>query len=362
MFKKLEEAYKGKRVFLTGHTGFKGAWMLKTLNMLGAHVKGYAVDIKYEDDLYNLIDGNTLCQSIIADLRDKERLTKEILDFKPDFVFHLAAQPLVRLSYEIPAETFEVNALGTAYVLDAVRLLDKKCSLVLITTDKVYKNNEWVYPYRETDRLGGYDPYSASKACTELVIDSYRNSFFNIAHYSEHQKVIAVARAGNVIGGGDWSKDRIIPDIVNSIRNNEVLIVRNPKSIRPWQHVLEPVMGYLLLGLKIDQNPLKFSGAYNFGPFDEDAFTVEDLVKLAIEIFGKGNYECPLLENQPHEAALLRLDISKAVQTLGWKPLLSSSEAISLTMNWYNVFISREKDIKLLVEENIVTYLNQKYD
>ena len=362
MFEKLEEAYTGKRIFLTGHTGFKGAWMLKTLSMLGATVKGYALAPKQDDDLYNIISGDTLCTSVIADLRDKERLSKEILDFEPDFVFHFAAQPLVRLSYEIPAETFEVNALGTAYVLDAVRLLEKKCSLVLITTDKVYQNNEWVYPYRETDRLGGYDPYSASKACTELVIDSYRNSFFNTAHYSEHQKAIAVARAGNVIGGGDWSKDRIIPDIVNSIRNNKVLSVRNPKSIRPWQHVLEPVIGYLILGLKIDQQPLEFSGAYNFGPFDEDAFTVEDLVKLAISIFGKGTYECPILQNQPHEATLLRLDISKAVQTLGWKPLLSSSEAISLTMNWYNVFISGEKDIKLLVEENITTYLNQRND
>jgi CDP-glucose 4,6-dehydratase len=358
----LEEAYKGKRVFLTGHTGFKGAWMLKTLSMLGATVKGYALAPKQDDDLYHVINGDSLCTSVIADLRDKERLSKEILDFEPDFVFHLAAQPLVRLSYVIPAETFEVNALGTAYVLDAIRLLEKKCAVVLITTDKVYQNNEWIYPYRETDRLGGYDPYSASKACTELVIDSYRNSFFNIAHYSEHQKAIAVARAGNVIGGGDWSKDRIIPDIVNSIRNNKVLSVRNPKSIRPWQHVLESVMGYLLLGLKIEQEPVRFSGAYNFGPFDEDAFTVEDLVKLAISIFGKGAYECPVLEDQPHEATLLRLDISKAVQILGWKPLLSSSEAISLTMNWYNVFISGKKDIKLLVEENITTYLNQKND
>lgn len=362
MFEKLEEAYKGKRVFLTGHTGFKGAWMLKTLSMLGATVKGYALAPKQDDDLYHIIDGDTLCTSVIADLRDKECLSKEILDFEPDFVFHLAAQPLVRLSYEIPAETFEVNTLGTAYVLDAIRLLKKKCSLVLITTDKVYQNNEWVYPYRETDRLGGYDPYSASKACTELLIDSYRNSFFNTSHYAVHQKAIAVARAGNVIGGGDWSKDRIIPDIVNSIRNNKVLTVRNPKSIRPWQHVLEPLIGYLLLGLKIDKQPLKFSGAYNFGPFDEDAFTVEDLVKLAISIFGKGTYECPVLVNQPHEATLLKLDISKAVQTLGWKPLLTSSDAIRLTMNWYNVFISGQKDIKLLVEENITTYLNQKND
>lgn len=362
MFEKLKENYEGKKVFITGHTGFKGAWMLKVLSMLGATVKGYALAPKNYNDLYNLIDGDSLCDSVISDLRDKDCLLREISEFKPDFVFHLAAQPLVRLSYEIPAETFEVNALGTAYVLDAVRLLDNKCSIVIITTDKVYHNNEWVYPYRETDRLGGFDPYSASKACSELIIDSYRNSFFNIADYVKHQKSIAVARAGNVIGGGDWSKDRIIPDIVNSIINNKVLSVRNPKSIRPWQHVLEPVMGYLLLGLKIDQEPLKFSGAYNFGPFDEDAFTVEDLVKLAISVFGKGSYECPVLENEPHEAKLLRLDISKSIQSLGWKPLLSSSEAIRLTMNWYNVFISGEQDIILLIEENITTYLNQKND
>lgn len=362
MFEELKKKYGDKKVFLTGHTGFKGSWMLKTLSMLGAVVKGYALSPKHDDDLYNLIGGDDLCISIIADLRDKDRLSKEILDFKPDFIFHLAAQPLVRLSYEIPAETFEVNAIGTAYVLDAVRLLEKKCSLVLITTDKVYQNNEWVYPYREIDRLGGYDPYSASKACTELVIDSYRNSFFNILEYSKHQKSIAVARAGNVIGGGDWSKDRIIPDIVNSIKDDKILSVRNPKSIRPWQHVLEPIMGYLLLGLKIDQEPIEFSGAWNFGPFDEDAFTVEDLVKLAISIFGKGTYECPVLENEPHEAKLLKLDISKAVQLLGWKPLLSSSEAIALTMNWYNAFISGTTDMNILIEENISTYLNQKND
>lgn len=362
MFEKLKETYSGKKVFITGHTGFKGAWMLKSLSMLGADVKGYALNPKTEDDLYNLIKGDSLCDSVIADLRDKNRLQKELIDFQPDFIFHLAAQPLVRLSYEIPSETFEVNAIGTAYLLDAVRLLEKKCSVILITTDKVYHNYEWVYPYRETDRLGGYDPYSASKACAELVIDSYKNSFFNIAHYKEHQKAIAVARAGNVIGGGDWSKDRIIPDIVNSIKNDKILTVRSPNSVRPWQHVLEPIMGYLLLGSKMNMDPVKFSESWNFGPFDEDAFKVEDLVKMAISIFGKGTYECPVLENEPHEAKLLRLDISKAVQILGWKPLLSSSEAISLTMNWYNVFIAGEKDITILIEENIRTYLNQKND
>lgn len=357
----LGRSYNGKRVLLTGHTGFKGSWMLKTLSMLGANVKGYSLEPKHNNNLFHLINGNDLCNSVIADLRDKERLVKEISDFKPDFIFHLAAQPLVRLSYEIPVETFEVNTIGTAYLLDAVRLLSNKCTVVLITTDKVYYNYEWVYPYRETDRLGGYDPYSASKACAELLIDSYRSSFFNPANYSEHRKTIAVARAGNVIGGGDWSNDRIIPDIVNSILNNEVLFVRNPNSIRPWQHVLEPVMGYLLLGLKINEEPLKYSGAFNFGPRDEDAFTVEDLVKLSILILGKGTYECPVIDKQPHEASLLRLDISKAMNLLGWKPILSSHEAVKLTMNWYNIFYSCEEDINLLTEETIKSFLYQKY-
>ena len=360
MFAALHTTYKDKKVFLTGHTGFKGAWMLKVLTMLGAEVKGYALAPKHENDIYNLIAGDDLCQSVIADLRDKERLQQEVVDFQPDFIFHLAAQPLVRLSYEIPSETFEVNAIGTAYLLDAVRLLEKKCSIVLITTDKVYYNYEWVYPYRETDRLGGYDPYSASKACAELVIDSYRNSFFNKDKYELHQKAIAVARAGNVIGGGDWSQDRIIPDIVNSIINNIPLTLRNPSSVRPWQHVLDPVMGYLLLGSKMSEDPITYSEAWNFGPFDEDAFTVEELVKLAISVFGKGSYECPKLENQPHEAHLLRLDISKAVQLLGWKPVLTSEKAIELTMSWYCNFLNKEKDSTTLIEENITSFLNKK--
>lgn len=360
MFEKLEETYKRKKVFITGHTGFKGAWMLKSLAILGAEVKGYALAPKTEDDLYNLINGDGLCDSVIADLRDKKRLQKELIDFQPDFIFHFAAQPLVRLSYEIPSETFEVNAIGTAYLLDAVRLLEKKCTIILITTDKVYHNYEWVYPYRETDRLGGYDPYSASKACAELVIDSYKNSFFNAAHYEQHQKAIAVARAGNVIGGGDWSKDRIIPDIVNSIKNNKVLIVRSPNSVRPWQHVLEPVMGYLLLGSKMSINPIKYSETWNFGPFDEDAFTVEDLVKLSIAIFGKGSYECPELIGEPHEAKLLRLDISKAIQILGWKPLFSSQKAIEITMNWYHNYLTDGIDSGSLIEQDINAYLNHK--
>ena len=278
-FQQLENTYKGKKIFLTGHTGFKGAWLLKTLSLLGAEIKGYALEPQTSNDLFYLLEGEKICDNVIADLRDKKKLESEIVAFQPDFVFHLAAQPLVRLSYQIPAETFEVNVLGTANVLDGVSLLQKKCSVILITTDKVYHNNEWEYPYRENDRLGGYDPYSASKACAELLIDSYRNSFFNSKEYDNHLKGVAVARAGNVIGGGDWSKDRLIPDIVRSLMANNPVVIRNPNAVRPWQHVLEPVIGYLSLGMHLEKSPIGFAKAYNFGPEAEDALSVEEMLK-----------------------------------------------------------------------------------
>lgn len=359
MLNNLKEAYKGKRVFLTGHTGFKGAWLLKTLSMLGATVKGYALKPQTENDLYNLINGDKLCLSVIADLRDKDCLVQEIVSFQPDYIFHLAAQPLVRLSYEIPSETFEVNAIGTAHVLDGVRLLEKSCQVVLITTDKVYKNNEWIYPYRETDRLGGYDPYSASKACTELVIDSYRNSFFNISRHKEHLKSIAVARAGNVIGGGDWAKDRLIPDIVSSLGRNEKIVIRNPGAIRPWQHVLEPIVGYLLLGSYLQKDPLKFSEAFNFGPQSADALSVLDMVNLAIKSWGSGTFEIQPSINQPHEAGLLKLDISKVASELHWHPKMNAEQAVEFTIDWYKKYNSDAKDIKGFTESQINTYLNE---
>lgn len=327
--------YKNKKVFLTGHTGFKGSWMLAWLHQLGATVKGYSLAPENTFDLYHTINGDLLCESIIADIRNKQKLEEEILSFQPDFIFHLAAQPLVRLSYDIPAETFEVNAIGTAHVLDAVRKMEKPCIVVLITTDKVYENLEWHYPYRENDRLGGYDPYSASKACAELVISSYRNSFFNVQHYDEHKKSIASARAGNVIGGGDWAKDRIIPDIVRALQKSEIITVRNPKSIRPWQHVLEPVAGYLHLGLKLLENPVTYADAWNFGPFAEDNLVVEDLVKIALKIWGHGEYHTPTLRKQPHEAGLLKLDINKSINDLHWKPKWSAKQAIEKTLTWY---------------------------
>ncbi len=357
-FDYLKEAYSGKKVFLTGHTGFKGSWMLKTLSMIGANIKGYALKPIHDNDLYHLINGDALCSSVINDLRNREQLKKEIVDFQPDFIFHLAAQPLVRLSYEIPSETFEINAIGTANLLDGIRLLKKKCTIVLITTDKVYHNNEWDYPYRENDKLGGYDPYSASKACTELVIDSYRNSFFNPNMYEDHQKGIAVGRAGNVIGGGDWSKDRLIPDIAKALASGIEVIVRNPNAIRPWQHVIEPVIAYLLLGIKLLNNPFHYGQAYNFGPYATDALPVEEMLKLAIKNWGNGSSRVEKSNNQPHEAGLLKLDISKAISELNWRPKMNAKDAVEATMKWYSTYARDPSSIDQFTELQIIGYLN----
>lgn len=347
-------AYKGTKVFVTGHTGFKGSWLWAWLHLLGAEVKGYSLPPVGEQSLFRQMAGEEMGRSVFADILNKERLEEEILSFGPDFIFHLAAQPLVRLSYQIPVETFEINAIGTANVLNAVRSLQKPCVVVCITTDKVYENKEWHYPYREEDRLGGYDPYSASKACAELIISSYRNSYFNPAAYSSHQKSIASARAGNVIGGGDWAKDRIIPDIVHALRNDQAIPVRNPKSVRPWQHVLEPLAGYLQLGLKMQQEPVKFADAWNFGPYSEDNLTVEELVNIAVETWGSGRMEKVQTANAPHEAGLLKLDISKTVHDLGWKPKMNAAEAIAATVEWYRA--AEASPAKDLVEADILHY------
>ncbi|WP_343304435.1 CDP-glucose 4,6-dehydratase [Chitinophaga niabensis] len=360
MLKNIARIYKDKKVFITGHTGFKGAWLLKILSMAGAEIRGYALSPLHENDAFNILNGPQLCDSIINDLRNKKELTQSIIDFQPDFIFHLAAQPLVRLSYDIPAETFEVNAIGTANVLDAVRLLNKPCQVILITTDKVYHNNEWIYPYRENDRLGGYDPYSASKACAELVIDSYRNSFFNIRNYSQHQKGIAVGRAGNVIGGGDWAKDRLLPDIARALGNNQKVIIRNPHSVRPWQHVLEPLAGYLKIGEKLTEQPELFSTAYNLGPHVDDALSVAQMVKIAIDCWGNGDFQ---LDEPPahtlHEAGLLKLDINKAAAELGWKPVMNAHKAVSQTINWYKTYYTDPGALISLTAKQITDFFDE---
>ena len=343
--------YKGKKVFITGHTGFKGAWLMACLNQAGATIKGYALAPEY-DGLFNLLEPLQIAESVIADIRDKQRLQKEIETFQPDFIFHLAAQPLVRRSYEIPAETFEINVAGTANLLEAVTKLNSKCTVVVITTDKVYENKEQDLLYNEDDILGGYDPYSASKACTELVVSSFRNSFFNTNKYGQHKKTLVSARAGNVIGGGDWSKDRIIPDIVRSLQNQETITVRSPKSVRPWQHVLEPLSGYLQLGVLADKEPLSFSKAYNFGPLPEDHLTVQELVENAISSWGNGKWLDASNPDHPHEAGLLKLDISRAKKELGWEPKLTADEAVEWTISWYKKPANEQVDYSFLQINN----------
>lgn len=329
----LSSFYKSKKVFITGHTGFKGSWLVALLNQLGAITKGYALEPENQNSLFNILPAS-YCESVIADIRDKDKLASEISLFQPDYIFHLAAQPLVRKSYKIPAETFEVNAIGTANLLEAVKGLTKKCNVIIITTDKVYENKEQDILYKENDRLGGYDPYSASKACTEIVVNSFRSSFFNNKDYKIHKKKIATARAGNVIGGGDFSVDRIIPDIVNALKNNEKINVRNPNAVRPWQHVLEPLNGYLLLGGLMNENKF-LSDSYNFGPSQDDHIKVEQLVDIAIKIWGSGEWENILVANEPHEAGLLKLDISLAKKELNWQPKLQSANAVEWTIDWY---------------------------
>lgn len=349
----LQSTYKGKKVFLTGHTGFKGSWLTAWLQSLGAEVKGYALAPQHTNDLYNDINGDGLCQSVIADIRDAERLKKELIAFAPDFVFHLAAQPLVRYSYTAPVETFEVNVMGTANVLDAVKELPNRCVVVIITTDKVYQNKEQDYFYKEDDKLGGYDPYSASKAAAEIIVDSYRSSFFNPSDYNKHQKSISSARAGNVIGGGDWAPDRIVPDVIRALSAHKPVVVRNPASVRPWEHVLEPLHGYLVLGACQQTNPVKYATAYNFGPRMDETMPVGELVKEAIGMWGTGRMETPPQVNAPHEAGLLQLDITKAEKELGWKPSFSVRQAIAMTVNWYKNFNNNKSSALRLVLNDI---------
>ena len=333
--KKLEKLYKGKKVFVTGHTGFKGAWLITWLHLLGAEIKGYSLAPETENCLYNIVSPKILHESVIADIRNKERLKAEIESFQPDFIFHLAAQALVRRSYEIPTETFDINVVGTTNLLESVVDYSPKCTVLIVTTDKVYENKEKLIAYKETDRLGGFDPYSASKACAEIATGSFINSFFPKNNYKKHRKIILTARAGNVIGGGDWSADRIIPDIVNHLENKTVIPVRNPDSIRPWQHVLEPLGAYLLSAGLININPEKYSHSYNFGPQKNDHITVKKLVEIAIECWGSGDWKNVGNKNQPHEAGILQLDISRAKKELKWKPKLKSKEAIKWTIDWY---------------------------
>jgi len=327
--------YNGKRVLITGHTGFKGSWLAIWLREMGAEVVGYALDPHTEKDNFVLSGLSEKIIDIRGDVRNQKKLKEVFAQYQPEIVFHLAAQPLVRFSYEIPVETYEVNVMGTIHVLEAIR---ESCSVkvgVMITTDKCYENKEQIWAYRESDPLGGYDPYSSSKGACEIAIASWRNSFFNPQDFPKHGKSIASARAGNVIGGGDWATDRIIPDCIRAIEADRPIEIRNPEAIRPWQHVLEPLSGYLLLAQKMWENPGKYCEAWNFGPNQEDVATVWDVASLLLSKYGKGNLVDSSNPDALHEAGLLTLDTSKAKHFLGWYPKLNLEQSISLTADWY---------------------------
>jgi len=346
---KLTSYYKNKKVFVTGHTGFKGTWLCACLHLSGATVKGYSLAPVYENVVLDYLDSNKIINSCIADIREGERLKKELVEFQPDYIFHLAAQPLVRRSYKKPVETFEVNVLGTANLLEAMQKLDGKCTTIIITTDKVYENKEKNILYKEDDVLGGYDPYSASKACTEIVVSSFRNSFFNLEKYNDHLKAVASVRAGNVIGGGDWNEDRIVPDIIRALQNSRTVQVRNPNAVRPWQHVLDPIAAYLYLGGLLNEEPQCYSKPYNIGPLPDDHLTVKNLVELAIQCWDEGRWEDISDSLQPHEAGLLQLSIERAEKELKWKPKLLSAAAIKWTIDWYRQ--TKDKQVGFTFEQ-----------
>ena len=321
--------WRGKRVLITGHTGFKGTWLAIWLLRLGANVTGISLPPNTSPNLFELTNLDRETKNYFSDIRDATELVTIVKKEKPEIIFHLAALPLVRASYREPLQTFSTNIMGTANLLDALRAKSNVRVAVLVTSDKVYKNMEHHFPYREDDTLGGHDPYSASKAASELVIASYRDAFLKVQGVS-----LATARAGNVIGGGDWSEDRLIPDAVRAWSTGKPLIIRNPQATRPWQHVLEPLFGYIVLAQKLWQQP-NLSGAYNFGPQTNEACSVETVVNLARVIYGKGIILQDNTPNNPHEAGWLALEISKARLTLGVNPKWHIEESVKRTLEWY---------------------------
>jgi CDP-glucose 4,6-dehydratase len=351
--------WSGKRVFITGHTGFKGSWLSLWLEMLGVDLLGYALEAPTTPSLFVAARAASGMRSVHGDILNASALEKTVREFAPEVVFHLASQPLVRRSYADPIGTFATNVLGTANLLESVRHSPSVRSIVVVTSDKCYENREWIWPYRETDRLGGHDPYSASKACAELVADSYRSAFFSRGDASA--PAMATVRAGNVIGGGDWAMDRLLPDILRAFATGEELVVRNPKACRPWQHVLEPLHGYLMLAQSLFEKGGQFGGAWNFGPHNDDARPVEWIVRRMAEVWGaEANWAVDPAQH-PHEAGYLNLDWTKARTLLGWSPRMNLESAIELTVSWHRHFLAggdaREKCI-----EQIAGYMNRRRD
>ncbi|MGX5389992.1 CDP-glucose 4,6-dehydratase [Bacillus thuringiensis] len=354
--------WKNKRVFLTGYTGFKGSWLSLWLHSLGANVTGYALEPETDTSLFYLCKLDELITSHIGDVRDEDKLREVLINANPEIVIHMAAQPLVRESYFHPVETYQTNVIGTVNVLEAVRCaVDKGVGIkavINVTTDKCYQNNNWVWSYREQDPLGGYDPYSNSKACSELVTSSYRNSFFNPKNFDAHGVSIATVRAGNVIGGGDWSLHRLIPDCIKALLNKDVIEIRNPNATRPWQHVLEPLSGYLMLAQKLYENGPDYGCAWNFGPDDVDAMPVEWIVQKLCALWG-GNASFKVVgSSYLHEDHFLKLDNSKARMELGWSPRWNIQERLEKVVEWTKAY-EDQKDIGEVCLNQLVEFNNK---
>ena len=328
--------WQGKRVFLTGHTGFKGSWLSLWLGSLGASVKGYALNPNTTPSLFNEAKVDRVIDSQIGDIRDQEALHESMTTFSPDVLIHMAAQPLVRYSYDAPIETYEVNVIGTAKVLEVARNCAKLKAIVNITTDKCYENDERSQGYKENDPMGGHDPYSSSKGCSELVTSAYRRSFLQ-----EQGVGLASARAGNVIGGGDWADDRLIPDILRSFEKNKPVIIRNPKATRPWQHVLEPLSGYLVLAQKLYKDQKEYAEGWNFGPNEQDVKPVDWILNKMIVSWPNSSWKLDESSN-PHEAGFLKLDISKSKSKLDWNPVWELSHTLEKIISWHKAWLNKE--------------------
>lgn len=345
--------FKGKKVFITGHTGFKGSWLSRILILAGAEVTGYALEAPTQPDLFSVLELDKEMKSIIGDVRDREKIIGAVKEANPEIVLHLAAQPIVRESYKDPASTYETNVMGTVNILEAVRQTDSVRSFLNVTTDKVYKNNEWEWGYRETDELDGFDPYSNSKSCSELVTHSYKSSFLD-----ERGIAVSTARAGNVIGGGDFAVDRIIPDCVRAVSKGNKIAVRNPHSTRPYQHVLEPLGAYLMIA-KAQYENSEYAGAYNVGPEDRDCITTGTLADLFCGAWGEGASWENLYVGGPHEANFLKLDCSKIRTVFHWKPRWNVKEAVEHTVKWYQAYLHGE-DMKVFTDGQIQEFFKIK--
>lgn len=330
--------FSGKRVFVTGHTGFKGSWLTFLLTELGAEVKGYALAPKGDDSHFEMLRLEEKIEHEVGDICNAKCLNEAIQSFRPEYVFHLAAQALVKKSYADPADTIQTNVMGSVNLMDAVRHCDSVRSLVYITSDKCYENVEWVWGYRENDQLGGRDPYSASKAAAEIVFSAYARSFFAL----RPDLGAATTRAGNVIGGGDWAEDRIVPDCIRAARSGAAIQLRNPKSTRPWQHVLEPLSGYLLLAAQLRLRPQEYSGSWNFGPSTDEVRTVSEVAHVIIQRLGRGSVELDLSGQHQHEANLLQLNCDRAHQLLGWRPRWHVEKTLEATAEWYKAWLNGE--------------------